>query len=94
MRCGSSGGWSRRTHAARVKLAAHTDPALDRWFAMRNPCALCGSGLPQRHRMVNAIAGALEAGECEGDVAEQLCVPVEAVMAVMAWAGRWPGAWR
>ena len=94
MRCGSISGWSRRTHAARVKLAAHSDTALDAFFPMRNPCALCRSGLPQRHRLVDAIAGALEAGECEQDVMEELGVSLDQVMAVTAWAARWPGAWR
>ena len=76
------------------RKAAYADPALDAFFPMTSPCGLCGSGLPQRHRMVDAIAGALEAGETEQDVAEELRVPLGAVKAVMAWAGKYPGAWR
>jgi hypothetical protein len=97
-RCGTINDYSRRPHAARVKLAlalaAHADPALDAFFPMLNPCALCGSGLPQRHRMVNAIAGALQAGETAQDIMAELEVSLDAVMAVTAWAQRWPGAWR
>ena len=76
-------------------LAAHSDPALAAFFGMRNQCQLCGvPGLPQRHRMVDAIAGALEAGECEGEIMAELGVSLDAVMAVTAWAAKYPGAWR
>lgn len=99
MKCGSVSGWSRKPHLRRVKLAlqlaAHADPSLDPWFKMRNQCQLCGTpGLPQRHRVVDAIAGCLEAGEGETDVAADMGVSLDAVMAVQAWAIRWPGAWR
>ena len=97
-RCGTVNAYSRQPHVARVRLAraaaAHADPALDPWFKMRNPCGLCGSGLPQRHRVVDAIAGMLEAGECDTDVAEDMGVSLDAVMAVTAWQQRWPGAWK
>jgi hypothetical protein len=88
-----------RPHLARVrlayKLAAHADHSLDAWFKMRNQCGICAvPGLPQRHRRVDAIAGMLEAGECEQEVAADMGVSLDAVMAVTAWAAKWPGAWR
>lgn len=76
------------------RKTAHADPALDAHFPMVNPCGLCGSGLPQRHRMVDAIAGALEAGETEQDVMDELGVSLDAVIAVTLWMNRYPGAWR
>jgi len=98
-RCGTVNAYSRRPHKARQRLAlamaAHADPALDKWFRMRNPCLICGvKGMPQRHRMVDAIAGHLEAGEYPEEIADELAVPEDAVKAVAAWAKRWPGAWR
>ena len=76
-------------------VAAHADPSLDAFFPMRNQCQLCAvPGMPQRHRVVDAIAGHLAAGECEGDVAEEMGVSLDAVMAVTSWAARWPGAWQ
>lgn len=97
-RCGTVNAYSRKTHQARVKLAlavaAHTDPALDAHFPMRGECGLCGAGLPQRHRVVDAIAGALEAGETEQDVIDQFGVSLDAVMAVTAWMNKYPGAWK
>ena len=98
-RCGTVNAYSRRPHKARQRLAlamaAHADPALDKWFRMRNPCLICGvKGMPQRHRMVDAIAGHLEAGEYPEEIAGELAVPEDAVKAVAAWAKRWPGAWR
>lgn len=96
-RCGTVNAYSRKPHAARVKLAralaAHADPALDAHFPMRNPCGLCGSGLPQRHRVVDAIAGALEAGDGPEDLAVDYQKPIEAITAVQAWMKKWPGAW-
>lgn len=101
-RCVSSGGWPRGAHTARVKLAqlvtavqAHADPALDGWFVATGPCGLCGvKGLGARHRVVDAIAGRLAAGEDPGEVAEDYGVRPEAVGAVRNWMGRWEGAWR
>lgn len=95
-RCATVNDWAKKTHVARVKLAktlaAYADPALDAHFPARNPCGLCGR-LPQRHRVVDAIAGALAAGETEQDVMDELGVSLDAVMAVQSWANRWPGAW-
>ena len=90
-----------RTHKARVKLAlavtAHADPALDA-FPGLGPvarCGLCGTpGLPQRHRIVDAIAGRLAAGESRHDIAADYGLPDAAVMAVLVWSARWPGAWQ
>lgn len=98
-RCMAVCDWARKPHAARRRLAlvlaAHADPALDAFFKMRNPCGVCGvPGLPQRHRVVDSIAGALEAGECEQEVMEELGVSLDQVMAVTAWAAKYPGAWR
>ena len=91
---------ARKPHERRVRLAlavaAHADPALDAFFARGSvPCGLCGiPGLPQRHRVVDAIAGRLAAGEDSQDVAADYLVSVDAVRAVEAWAARWPGAWQ
>jgi hypothetical protein len=97
-RCGTLSDWARKPHAVRAKLAlalaAHADPALDAFFARRGQCALCAEpGLDQRHRVVDAIAGMLEAGEDAADVASEYGLSLDAVYAVSAWAARWPGAW-
>lgn len=97
-----TGAWrpAARPHKARVQLAlvlaAHADPALDEHpFPGAGPCGICGTpGLTARHRSVDAIAGMLEAGEPAEVVADEHAVPVEAVLAVQAWAARWPGAWQ
>jgi hypothetical protein len=79
-----------------LAAAAHADPALDAYPELGpvSPCGLCGSGLPQRHRMVDAIAGRLAAGEGEEDVAADYLFSLEVVAAIRAWMVRWPGAWR
>jgi phage terminase large subunit GpA-like protein len=99
IRCGTVSDWARKPHKARVKLAlvlaAHADPALDGWFAKQGACGICGvPGLPQRHRVVDAIAGALAAGEDREDVAGEYGVTAAAIQAVASWAERWPGAWQ
>jgi len=92
--------WARKPHAKRQRLAlilaAHADPALGEFFPPGSPtCGLCGTpGLPQRHRVVDAIAGSLAAGEFPEDAAEEYGVSEEAVHAVAWWMTRWPGAWR
>ena len=75
-------------------IKAHADPVLDEFFPPIGPCGMCGTaGLDQRHRVVDAIAGRLAAGEDLEDVAEDYLLPVKAVEAVRVWAARWPGAW-
>lgn len=93
MRCGSVSGWARKPHKRRVILAAHSDTALDEWFPLRNPCGVCG-WLPQRHRVVDAIAGRLAAGEDLDEVADDHGLSVAAVEAVTEWAAKWPDAWK
>jgi hypothetical protein len=88
--------WARQPHARRVRLAAavqaHADPALDAFPELGpvTPCAFC-THLPQRHRVVDAVAGRLPAGEDPGVIADDCGVPVDAVRAVSAWAAKWPG---
>jgi hypothetical protein len=67
-----------------------TEPA-DRWFARLGPCLVCGvPGADQRHRVIEAIAGAVAAGDGEEDVAREYEVPVEAVRAAVQWAAEHP----
>ena len=73
-RCGAEPGkrcmavcdWARKPHAARLRLslalAAHADPALDALWPHHGPCGICSvPGLGARHRVIDAIAGWLEA---------------------------------
>lgn len=90
-----------RPHKVRVRLAtltaAHADPALDAFPELGpvSQCGLCGTpGLPQRHRIVDAIAGRLEAGEGPGALAEDYRLPAAALRAVLTWMAKWPGAWQ
>lgn len=98
-RCVTRGGVpARKAHKARVRLAlaiaAHADPALGAFFPRIGPCGICGTpGLPQRHRIIDGIAGMLAAGEDPEVTAEEHEVSPEAVHAVVEWAARWPGAW-
>ena len=97
-KCMTYSDWARKPHGVRLKLAlvlaAHADPALDAFFAPHGPCLLCGTpGLGARHRVIDAIAGMLEAGEDPDEVAEDYAVSLDAVQAVSAWSSRWPGAW-
>lgn len=97
-RCMMISDWARRPHAVRLKLAlalaAHSDPALDEFFPHHGPCLLCCvPGLGARHRVIDGIAGMLEAGEDPDVTADEHGVSREAVDAVMAWSQRWVGAW-
>jgi hypothetical protein len=87
--------WARQPHARRVRLAAavqaHADPALDAYFPPLGPCGLGCPGLDQRHRVVDAIADELAAGEDPEMAAKEFGVPLDAVRAVSAWAAKWPG---
>lgn len=60
--------------------------SVDRWFPRRGPCLVCQvPGADQRHRVIEAIADAVEAGDGEEDVARDYGVPVEAVRACVDW---------
>lgn len=88
-----------RPHKVRQRdahaVAAHSDPALDEWFISSGPCGLCSvEGLGARHRTVDAIAGALAAGEEPAVAAWDYNLPPAAIEAVRAWLAKWPGAWR
>jgi hypothetical protein len=75
-------------------VAAHSDPALDVYFPRLGSCGLCGTpGLDQRHRVVDAIAGRLAAGEDPVEVAADYGLALDAVQAVLAWSARWPEVW-
>ncbi len=79
--------------ARALMLAAHSDPALDEAFP-RHPvsiCAFCG-WLPQRHRVVDSVAGMLAAGDDQGTVADELGLSAKQVAAVAEWAMRWQEA--
>lgn len=96
--CVSASGKRVRAHRARGRLAlvlaAGADPALDAHFARLGPCGICGTpGLDQRHRVVDAIAGGLAAGEDPETAAEEYGVSPEAVEVIALWMVRWPGAW-
>ena len=64
---------------------------IDTWFPRRGPCGFCGSpGVDARHRAIEAIAGAVLAGDGEEDVADDYDVPVEAVHAAIEWVREHP----
>ena len=83
-----------------LSAAAHADPALDEWFVQSGPCGLCGAPgldggvLGARHRVIDAIAGALAAGESPEVAAWDYNLPAGAITAVQQWMGKWPGGWR
>lgn len=93
-RCMMLSDYARKPHAARVRLAqvlaADADPALDEFFPKVGPCGICGTpGLDQRHRVVDAIADRLAAGEWSHEVAEDYGLPLEAMAVVKAWTAKW-----
>ena len=62
------------------------DP-IDQWLPRRGQCQLCGvPGADQRHRVIEAIADMVNAGEDEEAVAADYDVPVDAVRACVQWA--------
>ena len=66
------------------------DP-IDQWFPRLGQCQLCNvPGADQRHRVIEAIADAVDAGDGEEDVARDHGVPVEAVRACVRWAEEHP----
>ena len=85
------------SEALEAAVEAHADPALDAHPGLgpTSPCGLCGvPGMPQRHRVVDAIAERHAAGEALDELAEDYGVPLDAVETVAEWAKRWPGAWQ
>ena len=71
-------------------MSAQPEP-VDRWFKRLGPCGVCGTpGADQRHRVIEAIAGAVNAGDGEEDVAADYNVPVEAVQACIRWVREHP----
>lgn len=72
-------------HAA---LAALPDRDLDRWFPRRGVCQVCGTD-DQRHRVVDAIAELVLAGDDEEDVANDFGVTLDHVRAAVA-SHKWP----
>ena len=78
------------TGPAKEEVEAVSDP-IDHWFPKRGPCLICGTpGADQRHRVIEAIADAVNAGDGEEDVAADYEVPVEAVLACVRWAAEHP----
>ena len=71
MRCVTAGGRSTsKAHAPRVRLSlaitAHADPELHRLWPRIGPCGICGvPGLDQQHRVIDSIAGWLEAAAAD-----------------------------
>ena len=64
---------------------------VDRWFKRLGQCGICGvRGADQRHRIIEAIAGRVDAGEDEAQVAWDYGVPVEAVAACLEWVREHP----
>lgn len=95
---GGRGAEAVRAHKGRIQLAfkvrAYADPLLDAVALPASPCGICGvPGLPQRHRVIDAIAGQLEAGEIWEEISGEMDVTMQAIDAVRAWMKRWPGAW-
>ena len=71
-------------------MTAQPDP-IDQWFPRLGPCLICGTpGADQRHRVIEAIADAWNAGEGEEDLAFDYDVPVEAVRECVRWAAEHP----
>lgn len=66
------------------------DP-IDQWLPRVGPCGICGvPGADQRHRVIEAIADAVKAGDDEESVAADYDVPVEAVRACLEWTRAHP----
>jgi hypothetical protein len=71
-------------------MAETADP-VDRWFPARGQCQVCSvPGVDQRHRVIEAIADMVKAGDGEEDVAADYGVPVEAVRACVRWVAEHP----
>lgn len=74
-----------RTHPYGVVIPPNEGDALDRHFPRRGPCMICGvPGEDARHRVIDAIAERIAAGDSEEDTADDYGVTVEAVRAAIA----------
>lgn len=72
--------------ASESKRGAATDP-LDEHFPRRGQCLLCGvPGEDQRHRVVDAVADRVRAGDGEDEVAADYGITLEAVRAAVLHA--------
>ena len=82
-------GWRR---GANGKRGVMQPEPVDRWFPARGQCLVCGApGADQRHRVIEAIADAVNAEpDSEDDVAADYGVPVEAVQACIEWVREHP----
>ena len=68
-----------------MSTPAGTD--LDRYLPPRGQCLICGvPGMDARHRIMDAVIEQVAAGDTPEEVADELNLPVEAVLAVLAWA--------
>lgn len=67
-------------------MPPETADPVDRWYPRLGPCGICNvPGVDQRHRVIEAIADAVGAGDGDEDVAADYGVPVEAVAACVEW---------
>jgi len=72
------------------KVSTQPDP-IGQWFPCLGPCLICSTpGADQHHRVIEAIASAVNAGDGEEDVAADYNVPVEAVRACLVWVREHP----
>lgn len=70
---------------------SETGDPVDRWFPRRGQCRICGvPGADQRHRVIEAIADMVSAGDWDVTVAADYNVPVEAVRACVEWVRAHP----
>lgn len=60
-------------------VSTMNDDLLDLVGPFRGPCGICG-GPDARHRMADAIAGCVRAGDSPESIAEDYGVPVENVI--------------
>lgn len=78
------------TISSKEMRTVQPDP-VDQWFPKRGQCQLCGvPGVDQRHRVIEAIADMVNAGDSEESVAADYGVPVEAVAACLEWVRAHP----
>jgi hypothetical protein len=70
-----------------------TDTAeLDRFFPPRGPCLICGTpGLGARHRVIEAVADAVLAGDDPKDVEQDYMLAPGAALVAVEWAQHMDG---